>query len=137
MNHSSTSEKGRSLAAPPLILSNHSERNVFVDRPARRLNVALQIVSRACAEKLHAECNNLGAVLLRPSVAGLPRSGPQAPFDVHLAAFVQVLCAGLGQLSEDDDVVPVDALLFCPCLSRKTSLVATEKAVTAAPLVGM
>src|SRR5271163_2194104 len=26
---------------------------------------------------------------------------------------------------------------FCPCLSRNTSLVATEKAVTAAPLVGM
>ena len=28
------------------------------------------------------------------------------------ASFIQILCAGLRQLSEDYDVVPVDALLF-------------------------
>jgi hypothetical protein len=112
VNHSSTSEKGLSLAAPPLILSNHSEADVFFDRPARRLNVALQIVSGACTEELHAECNDLDAVLLRSSIRGLPRSRPHAPFDVDLAAFIQILCAGLRQLSEDYDIVPVDALLF-------------------------
>src|ERR1700677_2206286 len=69
-------------------------------------------VSGPCAEELYAERNNRGCVLLGLAIAALPRSRPQAPFDVHLAAFVQVFCAGLGQLSEEYDVVPVDALLF-------------------------
>src|SRR5580658_6486237 len=96
-----------------------SERDIFVDRPVRRFHVALRSVRGTCTEKLHGECNNLGTVLLRPSLAGLPRSRPQAPLNVHLAALVQILCAGLSQLSEDDDVVPVDALLFLSLLIKE------------------
>src|SRR5271163_335129 len=65
-------------------LSNHSERDVFVDRPALGFDVVWRNVSGTCSEKLHAECNNLGTVLLRPSIAGLPHSRPQAPLDVDL-----------------------------------------------------
>src|SRR5450755_2250048 len=96
-----------------------SERNIFVHHPARRFDIALRNVSGTCAEKLHVQCDNLGTVLLRSSIAGFPRSRPQAPFDVHLATLVQILCAGLRQLSEDHDIVPVNALLFLSLLIKE------------------
>src|ERR1700722_16542507 len=41
--------------------------------------------------EMHAECNNLSSVLLRPSIAGLPLPRPHAPLDVDLAPLVQIL----------------------------------------------
>jgi hypothetical protein len=78
------------------------DRDVFVDHTARRFYVVRQGLNGACTEKLHTECNNLGAILLRFSIAGLPRSRPHAPFDAHLATlskyFAQVSAISLPML---------------------------------------
>src|SRR6266849_9425028 len=68
-------------------------------------------ISRRRTKKLHALRDNFGALALAAVVARLVLAGPQASFDVHLAALLQVFLAALRSLAENYNVVPVGTLL--------------------------
>src|SRR5216684_793903 len=68
-------------------------------------------ISRRRTKKLHALRDNFGALALAAIVARLVLAGPQASFDVHLAALLQVFLAALRSLAENYNVVPVGTLL--------------------------
>jgi len=64
----------------------------------------------AATEHLHFVGNDLGRVAL-VAVLVLPLVGPDAPFDIDLAALLEILAGRLGQLAEEDDAVPFGAVL--------------------------
>src|SRR5262249_36892954 len=77
----------------------------------------------AAAEKAHVARDDLGDVALVAVLVVVAAIG-DAAFDVHLAAFREVLTAGLGLFAPDDDVVPLGlllalTLLIGPALSRR------------------
>ncbi len=69
-------------------LSNHSERNL-VRCSFAAVNLSGLRICRRRTKKLHALRDNFGALALAAVVARLVLAGPQASFDVHLAALLR------------------------------------------------
>src|SRR6266446_3088498 len=93
------------------------ERN-FVRCSFATVNLSGLRIRQRRTKKLHALRDNFGALALAAVVARLVLAGPQASFDVHLAALLQVFLAALRSLAENYDVVPVGTLLALALLVR-------------------
>jgi hypothetical protein len=74
----------------------------------------------AIAEQTELPRYDFSPVAFAASVLGFVLAGIKPSFDVYLTAFAQEPVAGIGQLSERDDPMPICTLLLRAVAVRKT-----------------